>query len=147
MCYREYTTAITCANLPHLKAFVSKILPGYFDSAVRSFLSNRRSAAYKADPNTSTDVRSPTTNPDRSSARQSTRFSGRVSVSNMYWSGSPILEEDRKRDLRNIDSYSEDLMLESVPSAVVADGATFIIQDEPGQGSNRRSKGSDNWPL
>ncbi|PSR84025.1 hypothetical protein BD289DRAFT_434948 [Coniella lustricola] len=37
----EYTTAVICASLPHLKALVSIIIPGYFDSTAGS--SNNRS--------------------------------------------------------------------------------------------------------
>lgn len=42
----EYTTAIICASLPHLKALASNIIPGYFDSAIRSLRDKRQSARY-----------------------------------------------------------------------------------------------------
>lgn len=42
----EYTTAIICASLPHLKALASTIIPGYFDSAIRSLRDKRQSVRY-----------------------------------------------------------------------------------------------------
>lgn len=47
----EYTTAIICASLPHLKALASTIIPGYFDSAIRSLRSRRQSARYSRGAN------------------------------------------------------------------------------------------------
>lgn len=46
----EYTTAIICASLPHLKALASTIIPGYFDSAIRSLRDKRQSTRYSRPP-------------------------------------------------------------------------------------------------
>lgn len=46
----EYTTAIICASLPHLKALASTIIPGYFDSAIRSLREKRQSTRYSRPP-------------------------------------------------------------------------------------------------
>lgn len=46
----EYTTAIICASLPHLKALASTIIPGYFDSAIRSLRDKRQSTRFSRPP-------------------------------------------------------------------------------------------------
>lgn len=147
--YREYTTAIMCASLPHLKALVSKILPGFFDSAVRSLVNNRWSATYRVEPRDSIGIKMPIQDQYRRSVQQSLRNSGRASVNWPSWHMPGV---DRKTAFHDIDGHCEEIMLSSDLSRTVQSSTEFSIQAEASKDSYRRSEASGtsqplNWPL
>lgn len=147
--YSEYTTAIMCASLPHLKALVSKILPGYFNSAVRSLVSKRRSGAYRPSPlpiNPENSAQAP----DRRSTPHSLRYDRKASISRSS-SRYPIME--RKTELHDVDTNAEVVVLEAIRSPVPGDVIEFGTQvhaRDHGSSRTRANEGfrhGENWPL
>lgn len=137
-----------CASLPHLKALVSQILPGFFDSAVRSLVSKRRST-YKPGPLSPGPIDAAHF-PDRRSIPQSFRHSARFSISR---SSSRIPIVGYNAVSHDIDSHPKEVMLDSIQCKDLESGAVLRAQAESRNNSNRGSRviennqHKENWPL
>lgn len=136
----EYTTAVICASLPHLKALVSRILPSLLDSAIRSLREKRQSIQL----------------PNRKSWRNSTQpaptlqaFGPGEGIST-YGHSAFVSAGDKKTRFQLLGSQSEEYVLEPVsPGEIHVSQETEVgvqERDASSRQADRHHKGS-NWPA
>lgn len=159
----EYTTAIMCASLPHLKALASTIVPGYFDSAIRS-LREKRQSIKLAGSNRSTTASTQA----QSQSRRSMPPPGVLSMNALNLSGRSSVYQhdslaegtgagagagaDRKKGGSSwlADGNSEEYMLEAVQPGEIWRKTEVEVQVGIAVSSEQResrSAGTSNWPL
>ncbi|KAI0125020.1 hypothetical protein BJ170DRAFT_484894 [Xylariales sp. AK1849] len=100
----EYCAGVICASLPHLKALIAIILPGFFESVLRSSKGESRGLGSKgyriSRPIQPIDARN-------SQART------------LYGSASQISSRDKRTATHLTDNDSDDIILDTIPSGVI----------------------------
>lgn len=152
----EYTTAIICASLPHLKALASTILPGLLDSAVRSLRDKRQSLHLTiASSKLASDKSTSTARASRISSVQPATLQafGPSARTSTYGHTSFVLAGDKKTRFQLVSSNSEEYMLEPVPPGEIhvwKETEVGVQERDAGSTSPRRADRHSvgpRWPL